>query len=149
MSHWVPIKYISEKYQIDENYICNLIVRKVVTSSQIGRKVKLIDEDSFISYLDLHKEIEDKKEIIAQLRDTDRMLEVELRACNETHVAFEVQQRILFRVYRAFVQAFPCLSEMRKNAVSFVAQYGRTAGFDCFKIFSYTSDYIEDIQEYC
>ena len=106
MSHWVPIKYISEKYQIDENYICNLIVRKVVTSSQIGRKVKLIDEDSFISYLDLHKEIEDKKEIIAQLRDTDRMLEVELRACNETHVAFEVQQRILFRVYRAFVQAF-------------------------------------------
>ena len=75
MSHWVPIKYISEKYQIDENYICNLIVRKVVTSSQIGRKVKLIDEDSFISYLDLHKEIEDKKEIIAQLRDTDRMLE--------------------------------------------------------------------------
>ncbi len=56
--------------------------------------------------LDLHKEIEDKKEIIAQLRDTDRMLEVELRACNETHVAFEVQQRILFRVYRAFVQAF-------------------------------------------
>ena len=21
MSHWVPIKYISEKYQIDENYI--------------------------------------------------------------------------------------------------------------------------------
>ena len=33
MSHWVPIKYISEKYQIDENYICNLIVRKVVTSS--------------------------------------------------------------------------------------------------------------------
>ena len=24
MSHWVPIKYISEKYQIDENYICNL-----------------------------------------------------------------------------------------------------------------------------
>ena len=77
MSHWVPIKYISEKYQIDENYICNLIVRKVVTSSQIGRKVKLIDEDSFISYLDLHKEIEDKKEII------------------------------------------PCLSEMRKNAVSF------------------------------
>ena len=106
MSHWVPIKYISEKYQIDENYICNLIVRKVVTSSQIGRKVKLIDEDSFVSYLDLHKEIEDKKEIIAQLRDTDRMLDVELRACNETHVAFEVQQRILFRVYRAFVQAF-------------------------------------------
>lgn len=106
MSHWVPIKYISEKYQIDENYICSLIVRKVVTSSQIGRKVKLIDEDSFVSYLDLHKEIEDKKEIIAQLRDTDRMLDVELRACNETHVAFEVQQRILFRVYRAFVQAF-------------------------------------------
>ena len=118
MSHWVPIKHISEKYQIDENYICNLIVRKVVTSSQIGRKVKLIDEDSFISYLDLHKEIEDKKEIIAQLRDTDRMLEVELRACNETRYLF-------------------------------VAQYGRTAGFDCFKIFSYTSDYIEDIQEYC
>lgn len=51
MSHWVPIKHISEKYQIDENYICNLIVRKVVTSSQIGRKVKLIDEDSFICIL--------------------------------------------------------------------------------------------------
>ena len=30
MSHWVPIKYISEKYQIDENYICNLIVRKLL-----------------------------------------------------------------------------------------------------------------------
>ena len=119
MSHWVPIKYISEKYQIDENYICNLIVRKVVTSSQIGRKVKLIDEDSFVSYLDLHKEIEDKKEIIAQLRDTDRMLDVELRACNETHVAFEVQQRILFRVYRAFVQAFSLLCFQRDRFASF------------------------------
>ena len=27
MSHWVPIKYISEKYQIDENYICKLLLR--------------------------------------------------------------------------------------------------------------------------
>lgn len=49
MSHWVPIKYISEKYQIDENYICNLIVRKVVTSSQIGRKVT--DRRGFVCFL--------------------------------------------------------------------------------------------------
>lgn len=50
MSHWVPIKYISEKYQIDENYICNLIVRKVVTSSQIGEKGKT-DRRGFVYFL--------------------------------------------------------------------------------------------------
>lgn len=106
MTHWVPIKDISEKYQIDQNCICNLIVRKAVASSKIGRKIRLIDEDSFISYLDMHKQIENKKEIIKELSDTDRMLEAELRACSETHAAFEVQHRVLCRFYRAFVQAF-------------------------------------------
>ena len=75
-------------------------------SSKIRRKIRLIDEGSFIPCLDMRKQIEDEREIIKKLSDTDRILETDLKACSETYATFEVQQRILCRFSRAFVQAF-------------------------------------------
>lgn len=66
MSHWLTLKQMSEKYGISDTTIKYWLSAKYVTSSRIGHTL-LIEEDSLLRYLDLHKQLGAGEEYLKKL----------------------------------------------------------------------------------
>lgn len=107
MAQWISAKGMAKKYQISEEEIEELTNQQLITHSRFVNTL-MIDEESFASYMELLKQLENKKAIVERLQQTDKILETELQACNETGAAFVVEKE-MFPLYPLFIKAMSTL----------------------------------------
>lgn len=119
MSQWISAKGLANKYQIGEGEVEELVEKQLITSSRLERML-LIDEESFVSYLDHIKQIENKQAIIKRLNESDKLLEMELRACEETAASFGIEKQML-PLYPLVINALSMLVDKGKPRLIFYA----------------------------
>lgn len=115
MAHWIGTRAIIKKYEISKKELLYIIRKGEVACSDIDG-ILLVDEDSFIAYIDALKQVRQKDSVVHRLRQALRSGKSLSLNKREATLALRLEN-CLPTIYAITTHALSMLLDRRKRAI--------------------------------
>lgn len=115
MAHWVGTRAIIKKYEISKKELLYIIRRGEVTCSDIDG-ILLVDEDSFVAYIEALKQVRQRDSVVHRLKQALRYGKSVSLDKKEAAIALRLENRIP-AIYAVTTHALSMLLDRQERAV--------------------------------